>query len=482
MLKFEHISGIIMNIIGRFHQQQRLTELMQSGQSEFIAVYGRRRTGKTFLIREYFNYEFSFYTSGLDDDRMIVQLAGFHASLRQSAYYEECAMPQTWMEAFEQLTQILARDERKNKIVFIDELPWLETSDCDLKAALDWFWNKWASARKDIKLIVCGSAASWMVKTFINDGGGFYNRVTETMKIAPFNLAETKLYLESKDIYYDHYQIMHLYMALGGIPYYLNKVKKGFSASQNIDKIFFGKQALVKNEYTLLFKSLFKNHKRHIDVITVLFKKKKGLNRAEITKALKITDGGSFSDVLEELVAADFISVHALPGTTKRNVLYKIADHYILFHKNFVEKYQGTANFWINNCNTPAWYAWAGLAFEQTCFQHIAQIKNALGIQAVQANMYAWANRHAQIDLIIDRKDRVVNLIEIKFSDKAFAMTAEYEKSIVHKTDEYKAAYPSGKSILQVLITTYGLKSMKHAGIFAKVITMDDLFVAVKEA
>lgn len=481
MLKFDLNHSIIMNIIGRHHQKQRLKILVQSEQSEFVAVYGRRRTGKTFLIREFFRNEFSFYTSGLNDDRMILQLAGFHASLRQSPFYEECPMPQSWMEAFDQLKQLLVRDDRKNKIIFIDELPWLDTSGSDLNAALDWFWNQWASARKDIKLFVCGSAASWMIKTFINNDGGFYNRITESMKISAFNLAETKLYLESKEIQYDPYQIIHLYMALGGIPYYLNKVKKGFSASQNIDNIFFGKQALVKNEYTLLFKSLFRNHQRHIDVIDILFKKKKGLYRSEITKALKITDGGSFSNVLDELVVSDFISVHSLPGTTKRNVIYKIADHYILFHKNFVEKHQNTANFWINNINTPNWYAWAGLAFEQTCFQHINQIKSALGIQAVQSNIYAWANKNAQIDLIIDRKDQVVNLIEIKFSDKPFTMTSEYETTIINKTEEYKAAYPSRKSVWQVLLTTYNLKSMLHAGVFEKVITMDVLFEGVRE-
>ncbi|MBK6338767.1 MAG: hypothetical protein IPF63_03990 [Bacteroidetes bacterium] len=170
-----------------------------------------------------------------------------------------------------------------------------------------------------------------------------------------------------------------------------------------------------------------------------------------------------------------------LPGTTKRNVIYKIADHYILFHKNFVEKHQNTANFWINNINTPNWYAWAGLAFEQTCFQHINQIKSALGIQAVQSNTYAWANKEAQIDLIIDRKDQVVNLVEIKFSDKPFTMTSEYEATIINKTEAYKATYPSRKSVWQVLMTTYGLKSMKHAGVFEKVMTMDILFESINE-
>ncbi len=470
-----------MEIIGRHHHKERLNYLIKSKQSEFIAVYGRRRTGKTFLIREFFNYTFNFYASGLNDERTIVQLAGFHASLRQNPYYEECEVPTTWMEAFGQLIHLLEKDQRSIKVVFIDELPWMETQGCDLKAALDMFWNVWASARRDIKLIVCGSAASWMLKTFINDDGGFYNRVTETMKISPFNLTETKQYLLSKEINYDNYQIIHLYMALGGIPYYLNKVQKGLSASQNIDQIFFGTNALVKNEYVLLFKSLFKNYQRHMDVINVLFKKKKGLYRSEITKTLKISDGGSFSNVLEEMVACDFLHCYRLPGNVKRNVIYKIADHFILFHKNFVEKNQLTSNFWNNNINTPTWYAWAGLAFELTGLIHVNQIKAALGIHLIQSNTFAWANEHAQIDLIIDRKDQVINLIEMKFSEKDYLMTKEYEKNLINKKHEYLSSYPSKKSIWYVLLTTFGLQSVAYAGVFEKTLTMDVLFEANKE-
>ncbi len=469
-----------MEIIGRKNQKKRLKHLVESQNSEFVAVYGRRRTGKTFLIRSYFKGEFSFYTSGLNDDRLIVQLAGFHSSLRQSPYYEESDMPKSWIEAFDQLKSLLEKDEREKKIVFIDELPWMDTQASDLTAALDLFWNKWASARNDIKLIVCGSAASWMIKTFINNAGGFYNRVTEIIKLAPFNLAETKLFLESKSIYFDDYQIVQCYMALGGIPYYLNKIEKGLSASQNIDKIFFGKQALVKNEYQLLFRSLFKKYQRHMEVIDVLFKKKKGMFRAEITKSLGIRDGGSFSNLLEELIASDFVSIHYLPGKTKRNVIYKICDHYILFHKTFVEKNLSSANFWINNINTPLWYAWAGLAFEQTCFQHIQQIKAGLGIQAVQSNIYAWSNTKAQIDLIIDRKDQVINLIEIKFSDKEFLMTSDYEINLLNKKAEYQLTNDTKKSVWMVLMTTYGLKAQKYGGLFEKVLTMDILFEEIE--
>ncbi len=466
-----------MHLIGRQQQQHRLKLLVESGQSEFVAVYGRRRTGKTFLIREYFKHEFSFYTSGLDDDRTVVQLASFHAGLRQSPFYEDCPMPQTWMQAFEQLQDVLAKDTRKVKIVFIDELPWMDTANCDLNAALDKFWNMWASARKDIKLIVCGSAASWMLKTFINNSGAFYNRVTETMKVLPFSLAETREFLVAKGLDYNNHQIIQVYMAVGGIPYYLKKIEKGLNASQNIDAIFFGAQATIKNEYQLLFKSLFKNYKKHIDVVDVLFKKKKGLQRSEITTALKITDSGNFSKILDELVASDFLTIYTLPGKTKRNVIYKISDHYILFHKTFVEKNQKVKNYWINNINTPTWHTWAGLSFELTCLIHIPQIKAALGIGAIQSIEYTWANKNAQIDLIIERKDQVINLLEVKFSEGEFTVTKDYEKNLQNKKAEFLEAYPNTKSVWYVLVTNRGIKQNEHAGVFEKVISGDQLFV-----
>lgn len=468
--------GIIMELIGRKDQKERLQHIVDSDESEFVVVYGRRRTGKTFLVREYFKYQFNFYTSGLDDDRTEIQLTNFISSLRHSPYYEDEKAPSTWIEAFQQLILTLERDPSSKKIIFIDELPWMDTARSDLKAALDMFWNMWASARKDIKLIVCGSAASWIINTFIDNEGGFYNRATEIIKIAPFSLQETQLFLQSKDIVYDQYQIITLYMVFGGIPFYLNKIKKGMSAFQNVDKILFGNTALIKDEYNLLFKSLFKNYQKHIAVINALCKKNKGLYRVEITKALKINDGGNFSIILAELEAADFIKAYNIPGSTKKNAIYKVTDQYILFYKNFVEKHQKTSNYWQNNINTPQWYTWAGLAFELTCYNHIQHIKRALGIEAVQSDTYVWSNKNAQIDLIIDRRDRVINLVEIKFSDKEYSITQEYEKQIRNKLSVYQETFPSTKSIWFVLMTTFGLKSKVNSSMFQNVLEMKILF------
>ncbi len=476
MPKFESKIGIIMELIGRIEHKERLKELVETRQSELLVVYGRRRTGKTFLIREYFEHTFNFYTSGLADDRIEIQLTNFVSSLRQNPYYEEDRVPENWLEAFQQLITTLKKDPSPKKIIFIDELPWMDTPRSDLKAALDMFWNTWASARKDIKLIVCGSAASWIINTFIDNTGGFYNRATEVMKISPFTLNETQSFLETKGIDYDQYQIISLYMVLGGIPFYLNKVKKGLSAFQNIDKILFGNMALIKDEYTLLFKSLFKNYQKHIAVIDILCKKNKGLYRAEITAAMGINDGGSFSTILSELEASDFIQAYNIPGSTKKNAIYKVTDQYILFYKNFIEKHQKTNNYWINNINTPQWYTWAGLAFELTCYNHVQLIKKALGIEAVQTNTYTWSDKTSQIDLIIDRKDRIVNLFEIKFSDKEYAITPEYERQIRNKLANYQSTFPSKKSAWFVLMTTYGLKSEANASIFQNVLEMNVLF------
>jgi uncharacterized protein len=466
-----------MQLIGRETHQKRLKTLVNSKQSEFIAVYGRRRTGKTFLIKTFFNYKFNFYTSGLDDHRQELQLINFFASLRQNPYFDEQVMPTNWLEAFRQLIETLEKEPSPIKVIFIDELPWMDTKNSDLKAALDMFWNMWASARTDIKLIVCGSAASWMLKTFVHDSGGFYNRATETMKLDPFTLQETQFFLQAKGIAYDQMQTIILYMALGGIPYYLNKIEKGKSAIQNIDQILFGKSALIKNEYRLLFQSLFKNHKQYTDIINVLFQKKKGLTRNEIALALKASVGGNLSDQLFELEAADFIATYSLPKSNKKNIIYKIVDPYILFYKHFVEQHQKEDNFLLNQTNSPRWNTWCGLAFELICYNHTAQIKKGLGIEAVQSNTSVWSNANAQIDLIIDRNDNVINLVEIKFSESEYSVSKEYEKELRNKLAEFQSNFPNKKSVWFVLMTTHGLKSMTNASMFQKVLSIETLFV-----
>lgn len=466
-----------MSIIGRIAEIREFDEIMASKKSEFVVVYGRRRVGKTYLIRQYFNNKFSFYSTGLAQQKTDIQLAHFNAALRQSPFYEEHKEANNWMDAFRNLIKLLEATPEEKKVIFIDELPWMDTNDSGLISAIDFFWNSWASARNDIKFIVCGSSASWMIDHLLKNTKGLYNRVTNRIKLKPFTLKETKEYLTASGGNYDNYQVVELYMALGGIPFYLNLVKPQESASQNINRLFFGEQAKLRDEYYLLFASLFKNFQKHVAIINALAQKKKGLFKSEIVKLSKVKDGGTLTTILRELEASDFIRKYNMPGQKVRNIIYQLTDNFTLFHHNFIEKSEGTdVNFWINTINTPPYYAWAGNAFEIVCLLHSQEIKKALGIAGVQSTTYAWSNTKSQIDLIFDRKDNVINLIEIKFSHHKFTITKDYEAKLLNKVSEFRESYKSNKALWLVMLTTYGLASVTHAGAIHDSLEMGVLF------
>lgn len=466
-----------MSIIGRITEIEEFNEIMASKKSEFLVIYGRRRVGKTYLIRQYFNNKFSFYSTGLAEENTSVQLANFNAVLRQSPFYEEQKDADNWMDAFRNLITILEANPDEKKVIFIDELPWMDTKDSGLISAIDFFWNSWASGRNDIKFIVCGSSASWMIDNLLKNTKGLYNRVTNRIKLKPFTLKETKEYLIAMGGNYDNYQVVELFMALGGIPFYLNFVKPQESASQNINRLFFSEQAKLRDEYYLLFASLFKNYQKHITIINALAQKKKGLFKSEIIKLSKLKDGGTLTTILKELEASDFIRKYNMPGQKVRNSIYQLTDNFTLFHHNFIEKSNETDhNFWINIINTPQYYAWAGNAFEIVCLLHSQEIKKALGIAGVQSNTYAWSNTKSQIDLIFDRKDQVINLIEIKFSHSKFTITKDYEAKLINKITEFKESYKTNKAIWLVMLTTYGLASVNNTGSVHNSLEMSVLF------
>ena len=466
-----------MNLIGRHKEKDELSRMINSGKSEFVVVYGRRRVGKTFLIRQYFGGNFAFYSTGLADGKLESQLINFNAALRANPNYHRDKDAENWMGAFRNLAQVMELEEATIKVIFIDELPWMDTRNSDLLVALDYFWNAWASARSDIKLITCGSSASWMIKNLLRNTRGLYNRVTNRINLEPFNLSETKEYLQSKKGNYSHMQIVELYMALGGIPYYLSFVKPEWSVAQNIKMLFFEANARFKGEYELIFASLYKNYEKHISVVNALTKRKSGLFKAEIVKETKIADGGTLTTVLNELEASNFIRKYNMPGKKVRNRIYQLTDNFILFYSNFVlNREDNDPDFWKNRIGTPSYYAWAGNAFEMVCLQHSEKIKKALGISGIMTNTYSWANSKAQIDLIFDRSDKVINLIEIKFSEDVYAITADYGQKLRNKISEFKADFTTNKAIWIILLTTYGLANVNNTENVHTSLTMEIFF------
>jgi uncharacterized protein len=470
-------------MIGRKEEIEILDSLKQPSESAFVAVYGRRRVGKTYLIRYVFKDTFTFQLTGIGNVEVLQQLANFRGSfVRDFPEFEDLPVAKDWFEAFRQLIAALEANSAPQKILFLDELPWLDNTKSYFIAALEHFWNSWASARRDIVLIVCGSSASWMINNLINNKGGLHNRVTHQLKIDPFTLGECEAYFKSKSATYTRYQIVQLYMALGGIPFYLNAVNTGKSVAQNINDMGFTPKGFLRKEFNNLYASLFKNANKHLNIIEALSQKMKGLDREELLKLAKLPNNGNTSKILIELEESNFITKYNAFGNNGRHFIYQLTDFYSLFFIRFIKNSNvKDKNFWINSLDSPEIRAWSGYAFEQICFAHLDEIKIALGISGVQTSSSAWIGSNgtnkAQIDLVIDRRDHVINLCEAKFSINLFTIDKKYAEELRTKIGVFKDVTQTQKSVFLTLITTMGLTPNDYAqSLVQNSITMDVLF------
>lgn len=469
-------------IIGREKEQKILLSAAKSEYSELVAIYGRRRVGKTYLIRETFGYKFTFQHTGLAKGNTKNQLFSFAISLRDAGY-DDCPIPKSWLEAFSLLSNFLKNSMDEKKIVFLDELPWMDTARSNFLSAFEHFWNGWASARKDIVLIICGSATSWIINKVINDHGGLHNRVTQQIALQPFTLRECELFAQSKGLELSRYQIAECYMALGGIPFYWNLLEKGLSLTQNIDKMFFAKNGKLANEFNQLYASLFKSPEQYIDVVTVLGKKKVGMTREEILSSIDVQSSGTLSKTLDELEYCGFIRKYNGYEKKSKQAIYQLIDNYTLFYFKFIQRNENNdEHFWSVSIDSAMHRAWSGLAFERLCMMHTQQIKDKLGISGILSNVYSWRKEAdengdgAQIDLLIDRNDQVVNICEMKYSLSEFVITAEYEQKLRNKKAVFINTTNTRKAVHLTMLTTYGIRQNSHSGIIQNEVTLDDLF------
>lgn len=472
-------------MIGRNDEIQILEKAYLSDKPELVALIGRRRVGKTYLVRNYFQNRLDFEMVGIKDGNKEQQLRNFSYSIRDARKDQELSpTPQDWLEAFYQLKTYLESlpDDRK-KVIFIDELPWIATIRSDFLAGFGYFWNSFAS-KQNIMVIICGSATAWMIKKIINNKGELHNRVTQKIVLKPFTLGETQTYFENKHIHFDYYQLILLYMTMGGIPHYLDQVESGLSAVQNIDKICFSTQGLLRTEFDNLYSSLFSRPQRYEHIVKILANSWKGMNRSQLLQSAKLKDGGSFSLILKELEQSGFISSYVGINKKKKDNLYRLTDNYSLFYLKYIKDIPlNEEGNWQSLSQTQSFKSWSGYAFENICLQHIQKIKEALGIAGVYSKQLSFSVKAkekkpgAQIDLLIDRQDSVINLCEIKFYNDEFVLTREMAENIRKKRSVLKQYTQTKKQVSVVLITTYGIQQNKHSlGLVDKLINMEALF------
>ncbi len=472
--------------IGRKEEKTVLLDALDSNEAEMVAVIGRRRVGKTFLIQSVYKDNIVFEVTGLQYASMREQLENFVLQLTEfSENTFPIQRPDTWLQAFALLINYLKQlPEGKRKVVFFDELPWLATHKSRFLNGLSYFWNSWA-VKNDIIVVICGSAASWMIQKVVNHRGGLHNRITRQIHLAPFTLAETEAYLQSRKIHFNRYQIIQIYMALGGIPHYLKEVRAGKSAIQNINRICFIPNARLKEEFLRLYPALFANAEKHISVIRALATKWHGLTRKEISHVSGINEGGSLSRILSELMYSGFISVYRPFGKKKKNKLYRLTDEYSLFYLKFIEgKVHEGKEVWNHLSQTQLYKIWSGYAFENICLKHIPQIKKALdlsGIYSISSSFYHQGKgeeKGTQIDLVIDRNDQVINLVEIKFHSELFTISKTYAENLRNKLEVFQSVTKTKKQLFFVILTGLGLTTNQYSReLISQELTLENLFL-----
>ena len=473
-----------MEIIGREAEKQRLEDIYASKNSEFLVVYGRRRVGKTYLIKQHFENRFTFSVTGMYKQPKEVQLSMFGLALQD--YFDiDTPTLASWLEAFVLLRKCLKDSQDARKLIFIDEISWFDTGGNEFVAALEWFWNSWAASESSVFLVVCGSATSWITNKLLANKGGLFNRVTCQMFLLPFTLHETELYLLSKGINWSRYDITECYMIMGGIPFYLKQLDAKLSYSANIDNMFFKKNGRLKDEFSHLYNTLFENADFYIRIVETLSNRPNGMTRDEICKEAKIADNGYLSNALKNLVNCNCVRCYNYFGKRKKGLVYQLADYFSMFYMRFIKEHYGRdEHYWSRTIDLPTRRSWGGFMFEQICKDHIEQVKRTIGVSAVVSEQSTWYHkpkeagqpRGAQIDLLIDRRDRVINVCEIKFSQSEYVIDKDYEAALRRKMGAFRDVTKKRNALHLTMITTYGVKKNSYSGIVQSEVVMDDLY------
>jgi len=472
-------------MIGREPEVQKLERILKKNKSSFLAVTGRRRIGKTYIIDKFFQKSMCFRLTGIQDGSTEEQLANFAIKLMEFSQTPTLSVPKNWQEGFFQLKIYLSKlDKRSKKVIFIDELPWVSTARSGFLQLLAHLWNDYLSKEKHFVLVVCGSSSSWLARKIVNDKGGLHNRLTDLINLQPFNISETKAFLKSLNIKLSHQEISKLYMTFGGVPFYLEQIRKGESAGVAIERICFAKEGVLKNEYDNLYKALFKNAANHESVILALSKKPMGLTREEIIAKSKIKAGGIYTRTMEDLLLSGFITEFIPFGKKKRGAMYRLNDEFSIFYHRFMKtnkKY--IKGMWAQISASQVYKIWTGYAFETLCFNHISEIKKAMGISGVYTETSSLrvegsgAEKGFQVDLIISRKDDVINLCEIKYYAASFIIDKKYATELVNRRQRFIEHTGTKKQVFNTFISNYGIIENEYAHeIVDAEIVLDQLF------
>lgn len=474
------------NLIGRAAEIKELQRCVSSSRSEFVVVYGRRRVGKTYLVDSFFDCKYDFsYVGGhrLSKDK---QLRGFARALKKTAKLDSQPRFKNWDDAFDALEEYLeSLPSGRKKIVFIDEMPWIDTPQSDFVESLESFWNGWGARRDDIVFIATGSASSWMMDKIVENPGGLHARITSNIYVRPFTLKEVEEYLRSRGINWDRYQILQTYMVFGGVPFYLSLIDSNSSLVDNVNRLFFAKNGELRVEFDELYNAIFSNAGRYVDIVSLLNANHNGLTFEQIRRKTGV-EGSRLTTILKNLQRCDFVISYRQFGNLTRGAIYRLSDFYTLFYYKFVHNNDSKdEQWWTRNFNSRSAESWQGYAFELICLTHIAQIRRSLGIDGISTNASSWRYvplksddiaSGAQIDLVIERADHNINLCEMKFCKTKYTISKDYENQVRRRIQLFKEKTMTNSSLISTFVTTYGITEGIHNSVVDVDLSSDILF------
>ncbi len=474
-------------LIGRERECEELEWALKSQRSELVVLYGRRRVGKTFLVRRFFGDTYSFHYVGAHKQKKEVQLQNFKEALERFSGNQDIPEFGNWHEAFQQLAEYLGNCADKRKILFFDEMPWMDTKGSEFVDELEYFWANWVQNRDDIVFIACGSATSWMKEKLEENQGGLHNRITHRIYLRPFYLNECKVYLEEHGFEWSDYQILQCYMIFGGVPYYLSLLRPYLSLSENVDTLIFRRGGDLSDEFKELYSALFSKADRYISIVKLLSKKREGFTRGEIELSTGFS-GGGLTKMLDNLERCDFIVSYAQFGHKTKMTLYRLSDFYTLFYFRYVEDNRSRdEQYWQHHHTDRSVESWEGFTFEEICLRHLSHIKYGLGISGIATESSSWryvpkkedSRSGAQVDLVIKRADRIIHLVEMKFSEASYNVTKEYEDKLQQRKALFIEATGTTHNVVHTFITPSGVSRGIHSSFIHSQLTSKHLFASL---
>jgi AAA+ ATPase superfamily predicted ATPase len=462
--------------IGRKVEIAQLTALIDLPRPSIAVIYGRRRVGKSELIRHVTQGKNVLSFEGLEGQPKHKQIKNFLFQLSAQSNIREKNISD-WPDALI-LLRTLTQDGQW--IIILDEFQWMANYQNELVSVIKMIWEKYLSQNPDLTLILCGSIASFM-KSKVLKSSALYGRTDYELNLHELNLSEISEFFPGKG----SDEVIDTAMLVGGIPKYLELISEYPSLYDALEPLAFSQDGFFKTEYDRLFASHFGKKPIFMKIIQTLATNPYGLTTGKLAKEMQVASGGTLCHQLDDLESAGFL--HSIipfdkpEGSKLRK--YILMDAYVRFYHSIIRgsmKETTPPNTQFHAImSSPRYAAWAGMAFEFLCMRHHKEISRILGFHGIPYTAGPFFQRKTldtpgvQIDLLFERSDKILVLCEMKYL--LASVPGDIIDQVNRKVSALQEKYP-GRTILKVLLTKTGsTETVAKKGYFFRIIRADEL-------